>query len=102
MVGKRVLQGVTDSSHVWTPDFGDKPGDHLGDTFGDEIWDLKGSGIFAISLLGEKIRHEYARSYKESAWTTECVVGRLGSPWSANVFGVLSSVRASKLLDAER
>ncbi|GBL93623.1 hypothetical protein AVEN_25622-1 [Araneus ventricosus] len=29
-------------------------------------------------------------------------VGRPGSPWSANVFGVLSAVRASKLLDAER
>nr|GBO39053.1 hypothetical protein AVEN_194096-1 [Araneus ventricosus] len=29
-------------------------------------------------------------------------VDRLGSPWSANVFGVLFAVRASKLLDAER
>ncbi|GBM56794.1 Prostaglandin reductase 3 [Araneus ventricosus] len=29
-------------------------------------------------------------------------IDRLGSPWSANVFGVLSAVRASKLLDAER
>ncbi|GBN29487.1 hypothetical protein AVEN_261037-1 [Araneus ventricosus] len=36
--------------------------------------------------------------YQESAWTTEGVVDRLGSPWSANVFGVLSAVRASKLL----
>ncbi|GBM14056.1 hypothetical protein AVEN_101265-1 [Araneus ventricosus] len=43
--------GMTSSSHVWSPDLGD----HLGD-FGDEIWDLKGAGIFSISLLGEKIR----------------------------------------------
>ncbi|GBM24117.1 hypothetical protein AVEN_16033-1 [Araneus ventricosus] len=47
MVGKRVLQGkyeMTDSSHVWTPDLG------------DEIWGLKGAGIFSISLLVEEIR----------------------------------------------
>ncbi|GBN24472.1 hypothetical protein AVEN_142965-1 [Araneus ventricosus] len=47
--------GMTDSSHVWTPDLGDKLGDHLGD-FGGEIWDLKGAGIFSISLLAEEIR----------------------------------------------
>ncbi|GBM78743.1 hypothetical protein AVEN_145992-1, partial [Araneus ventricosus] len=41
------------------------------------------------------------RLYKESAWMTGNV-DRLGLPWSANVFGVLSDVRASKLLDAER
>ncbi|GBM28844.1 hypothetical protein AVEN_43566-1 [Araneus ventricosus] len=29
-------------------------------------------------------------------------VDRLGSPWSANALGVLSALRASKLLDAER
>ncbi|GBM78979.1 hypothetical protein AVEN_245401-1 [Araneus ventricosus] len=68
---------MTDSSPVWTPDLDD----HLG-VFGDEIWDLKGAGIFSISPLGEKIRHECARAshvtsrpagklYKESAWTTE-------------------------------
>ncbi|GBN51720.1 hypothetical protein AVEN_145502-1 [Araneus ventricosus] len=44
--------GMTDSSRAWTPDLGDKLGDH----FGDEIWDLKGAGIFSISLLGEEIR----------------------------------------------
>ncbi|GBM75230.1 hypothetical protein AVEN_154723-1, partial [Araneus ventricosus] len=71
---------MTDRSQVWTPDFGDK--------FGDEIWDLKGAGIFSISLLGEKIRHECARSfhvtsrpagklYRESAWTT----GRVLVDW---------------------
>ncbi|GBL90074.1 hypothetical protein AVEN_135440-1 [Araneus ventricosus] len=42
---------MTDSSHIWTPDLGDKFGD-----FGDEIWDLKGAGIFSISLLAEEIR----------------------------------------------
>ncbi|GBN52667.1 hypothetical protein AVEN_164955-1 [Araneus ventricosus] len=95
---------MTATSPVWTPDLGD----HLGD-FVDEIWDLKCAGIFSISLLGEKIRHECARSfhvtprpageklYKESVWMTEVVVDRLGSPWIANVFGVLSAVRASKL-----
>ncbi|GBO00793.1 hypothetical protein AVEN_212990-1 [Araneus ventricosus] len=36
--------GLTGSSHVWSPDLG------------DEIWDLKSTGIFSISLLGEKIR----------------------------------------------
>ncbi|GBN41045.1 hypothetical protein AVEN_216392-1 [Araneus ventricosus] len=49
---------MTDSSYVWTPDLGDKFGD-----FGDEIWDLIGAGIFSIFLLGEKIRHECARSF---------------------------------------
>ncbi|GBM45000.1 hypothetical protein AVEN_201043-1, partial [Araneus ventricosus] len=48
----------TDSSHVWTPDLGDRLGD-----FSDEIWDLKDTGIFSISLLGEKIRHECAGSF---------------------------------------
>ncbi|GBN95603.1 hypothetical protein AVEN_258202-1 [Araneus ventricosus] len=54
MVAKRVYRGkyeMTDSSHVWTPVLGDKFGD-----FGDEIWDLKGAGIFSISLLAEVIR----------------------------------------------
>ncbi|GBM54572.1 hypothetical protein AVEN_157074-1 [Araneus ventricosus] len=57
---------MTDSNPVWTPDLDDKLGDHLGDKFGDfgdEIWDLKGAGIFSISLLEEKIRHECARSF---------------------------------------
>ncbi|GBL84227.1 hypothetical protein AVEN_118623-1 [Araneus ventricosus] len=44
----------------------------------------------------------HGRLYKESAWMTEKNVDRLVSPWSANVFGALSAVRASKLLDAER
>ncbi|GBO29212.1 hypothetical protein AVEN_17646-1 [Araneus ventricosus] len=47
--------GMTSSSHVWFLDLGDKLGHHLGD-FGDEIWDLKGAGIFSIFPLGEKIR----------------------------------------------
>ncbi|GBN45676.1 hypothetical protein AVEN_98054-1 [Araneus ventricosus] len=71
MVGKRVLQGkyeMTDSSHVWTPD--------LGDHLGDEIWDIKGAGIFSISLLVEEIRlnvlEDSIRLYKESAWMTGC------------------------------
>ncbi|GBM61275.1 hypothetical protein AVEN_253028-1 [Araneus ventricosus] len=46
---------MASSSHVWTPDFGDN--------LGDEIWDLKGAGIFSISLLGEKVCHECARSF---------------------------------------
>ncbi|GBM23624.1 hypothetical protein AVEN_117377-1 [Araneus ventricosus] len=52
------FRGFFYSSHVWTPDFGDKLGDHLCDKFGDfgeEIWDLKGAGIFSISLLAEEI-----------------------------------------------
>ncbi|GBN13282.1 hypothetical protein AVEN_33197-1 [Araneus ventricosus] len=47
---------VTGSSTVWTPYLGDKLDDNLGDKFGDEIWDLKGAGIFFMSLLGEEIR----------------------------------------------
>ncbi|GBN96506.1 hypothetical protein AVEN_64508-1 [Araneus ventricosus] len=88
---------MTDSSQVWTPDFG------------DEIWDLKGAGIFSISVLGENIRHECARSfhvtlrllgklYKESPWMTGRVLVRLGSPWRANAFRVLPTVRARKLV----
>ncbi|GBM86358.1 hypothetical protein AVEN_159198-1 [Araneus ventricosus] len=45
---------MASSNHVWFPDLGD---------FGDEIWDLKGAGIFSIFLLGEKIRHECARPF---------------------------------------
>ncbi|GBL93347.1 hypothetical protein AVEN_219473-1 [Araneus ventricosus] len=50
-LGREFYRGkyeMTDSSHVWTPDIGDK--------FGDEIWDLKGAGIFSTSLLAEEIR----------------------------------------------
>ncbi|GBN70578.1 hypothetical protein AVEN_261286-1 [Araneus ventricosus] len=47
--------GMTSSSHVWFPDLGDHLGDKFGD-LGDEIWDLKGAGIFSIFPLGEKIR----------------------------------------------
>ncbi|GBM59709.1 hypothetical protein AVEN_204729-1 [Araneus ventricosus] len=50
-LGREFYRGkyeMIDSSHVWTPDLGDK--------FGDEIWDLKGAGIFSISLLAEEIR----------------------------------------------
>ncbi|GBO46208.1 hypothetical protein AVEN_255633-1 [Araneus ventricosus] len=57
-LGREFYRGkyeMTDSSPVWTPDLGDK--------FSDEIWDLKGAGIFSISLLGEKIRHECASSF---------------------------------------
>ncbi|GBM51500.1 hypothetical protein AVEN_71621-1 [Araneus ventricosus] len=60
MVGREFYRGkceMTDSSHVWTPDLGDHLGDKLAD-FGDEIWDLKGAGIYSISL-----RHECAGSF---------------------------------------
>ncbi|GBN13541.1 hypothetical protein AVEN_33149-1 [Araneus ventricosus] len=96
---------MTDSSPVWTPDLGVKFGD-----FDDEIWDLKGAGIFSISLLGEEIRLDVlddsmwrrglrGRLYKESAWMREGMLvdwDRLGARTS------LEAVRASKLLDAER
>ncbi|GBM87098.1 hypothetical protein AVEN_194092-1 [Araneus ventricosus] len=42
---------MTSSSHVWFPDLG------------NEIWDIKGAGIFSIFLLGENICHECARSF---------------------------------------
>ncbi|GBM18357.1 hypothetical protein AVEN_127809-1 [Araneus ventricosus] len=37
------------------PDLDDKLGEKSGD-FGDEIWDLQGSGVFSISLLGGEMR----------------------------------------------
>ncbi|GBM49499.1 hypothetical protein AVEN_107459-1 [Araneus ventricosus] len=43
--------GMTSSSHVWSPDLGDKLGD-----FEDLIWDLKSFGIFSTALLAEEIR----------------------------------------------
>ncbi|GBN17959.1 hypothetical protein AVEN_200469-1 [Araneus ventricosus] len=42
--------GMTGSIQAWTPDIGDKYG-----YFDDEIWNLKGAGIFSISLLGKEI-----------------------------------------------
>ncbi|GBM94062.1 hypothetical protein AVEN_261558-1 [Araneus ventricosus] len=41
---------MTSSSRVWNTDLGDTLGDHLG----DEIWDLKGAGIFSVSLSAER------------------------------------------------
>ncbi|GBN38561.1 hypothetical protein AVEN_9046-1 [Araneus ventricosus] len=85
---------MTDNSHVWTPDLGD----HFGDKFGDEIWDLKGAGIFSIFLLGVKIRlirHIIipcdvtacrGKLYKESAWMTESVVDCLGARTSLEFY----------------
>ncbi|GBM35151.1 hypothetical protein AVEN_179549-1, partial [Araneus ventricosus] len=83
--------GTTSSSHVWSPDLGD---------FVDEIWDLKGAGIFSISLLGEKIRLNVldnsmrrhglpGKLYKESAWMTGCVLidwDRLGARTSLEFY----------------
>ncbi|GBN52409.1 hypothetical protein AVEN_217268-1 [Araneus ventricosus] len=47
---------MTDSSHVWIPDLGDKLGDHLGGDkfcdFGDEILDLKGI-VDAVERLAD-------------------------------------------------
>ncbi|GBN28894.1 hypothetical protein AVEN_69181-1 [Araneus ventricosus] len=66
--------GMTGSIQAWTPDLGDK--------FGDEIWDLKRTGIFSMSLLGEEISLNVLDDsidvtgfrgslYKECAWITE-------------------------------
>ncbi|GBM22825.1 hypothetical protein AVEN_226491-1 [Araneus ventricosus] len=100
---------------VMDPDLGDELGDH----FGDEMWDPKNAGIFSISLLGAEIRiypddsmwrHGCREDFKRTVLGSQRVVvcrstlnvlidwDRL---WSANVFGVLSAVRASKLLEAE-
>ncbi|GBM40075.1 hypothetical protein AVEN_23162-1 [Araneus ventricosus] len=57
---------MTSSSHVWFPDLGDKFSDHLGDKFGDfgdEIWDLKGAGIFSMFPLGEKVHCVRTRQF---------------------------------------
>ncbi|GBM20683.1 hypothetical protein AVEN_169011-1 [Araneus ventricosus] len=65
--------GVTVSSQAWTTDLGDKFSD-----FGDEIWDIKGAGIFSVFLLGEEMHLNVlddsmcrGRLYKECAWITE-------------------------------
>ncbi|GBO24494.1 hypothetical protein AVEN_177726-1 [Araneus ventricosus] len=61
-LGREFYRGkceMTSSSHVWSPDFGDKLGDHLSDKFGDfgdETWDLKVARILSISLLAAEIR----------------------------------------------
>ncbi|GBM83492.1 hypothetical protein AVEN_182206-1 [Araneus ventricosus] len=69
-------------------------------------WEESFTGVreeIRLNVLDDSMwRHGLpGKLYKESAWMTEGV-GRLGSPWSANVFGVLFAVRASKLFDAER
>ncbi|GBN78626.1 hypothetical protein AVEN_88415-1 [Araneus ventricosus] len=54
MVGKRVLQGYVlecQGNRAIDPDLGD----HFGN-FGDEVWDFKNAGIFAISILGAEFR----------------------------------------------
>ncbi|GBO15870.1 hypothetical protein AVEN_98353-1 [Araneus ventricosus] len=55
MVGKRDIYGNSGGMEPSTPALGDKLDFHFGD-FGDEMWDLKGTGIFLITLLGTKIR----------------------------------------------
>ncbi|GBO36109.1 hypothetical protein AVEN_24782-1 [Araneus ventricosus] len=94
-LGREFYRGkyeTSDSSHVWTPDLGEKLDDKFRD-FGDEIWDLKGPGIFSIFLLAEEIRLNVlkipcdatawrGRLYKESVWMTVCVLidwDRLGA-----------------------
>ncbi|GBN54206.1 hypothetical protein AVEN_34947-1 [Araneus ventricosus] len=50
MVGKRILQWYVceyRKNGAIDPDLGD---------FGDEMWDLKSTGIFLISLMGTEIR----------------------------------------------
>ncbi|GBO23017.1 hypothetical protein AVEN_167194-1, partial [Araneus ventricosus] len=44
--------GMTDSSQAWTPD----PGNKLGDHFGDESMIPENATHFLISPLGKKIR----------------------------------------------
>ncbi|GBN98748.1 hypothetical protein AVEN_16271-1 [Araneus ventricosus] len=74
--------GMTGSSHVWFPDLG------------DEIGDLKGAGIFSISLLGDKIRlnvldHSMSRHglpgklYKERTWMTGEMPGKFTEDFSS-------------------
>ncbi|GBN18924.1 hypothetical protein AVEN_60729-1 [Araneus ventricosus] len=93
---------MTDRSHVWTTYLGD----HLGDKFGDEIWDLKCAGIFSISLLAEEIRLNIledsmwrhglpGRLYKESAWMTEAELidwDRLGARTSLEFYSLCELV----------
>ncbi|GBN35751.1 hypothetical protein AVEN_253860-1 [Araneus ventricosus] len=47
----RGMYGISEGMESSTPDLGD----HFGD-FVDEMWDLKSTGIFLISLLGAVIR----------------------------------------------
>ncbi|GBN28804.1 hypothetical protein AVEN_98148-1 [Araneus ventricosus] len=77
-LGKEFYRGkyeMTNSSHVWTPDLGDHLGDKFGN-FGDEIWDLKGAGIFSISLLAEQntVSIDYPGFYQSRPLLTEPVL----------------------------
>ncbi|GBN21128.1 hypothetical protein AVEN_249966-1 [Araneus ventricosus] len=60
-LGREFYRGkyeMTDSSQVWTPDFGDK--------LGDEIWDLEGSNVIENSWSKlEKAFHERYMTSKE-------------------------------------
>ncbi|GBN04332.1 hypothetical protein AVEN_49202-1 [Araneus ventricosus] len=114
MVGKRVLK-----LYVWECR-GNGVID-LGENFGDEMRDLKTTGIFLISLLGAEIRI-YPEIPRDVTACWETIKGLCSNHrvimcvcrstlivliywyrlWSENVFGVSSAVRASKLLDAER
>ncbi|GBN78941.1 hypothetical protein AVEN_184687-1 [Araneus ventricosus] len=89
---------MTSSSHVWSPDFGD----HLSDKFGDEIWDLKGAGIFSISLLdrGDTYQEDSALSpaspetgIRRALWTTASRRLTWDRPWSRE--RLESSIRAA-------
>ncbi|GBM37478.1 hypothetical protein AVEN_263151-1 [Araneus ventricosus] len=73
MAGKRVLQG-----YVWecqgNGTIDPRPwrlGDKICD-FGDEMWDLKTTGIFLISLLGVEIR-----IYPDDSMSRHGLSGRL-------------------------
>ncbi|GBM68929.1 hypothetical protein AVEN_207182-1 [Araneus ventricosus] len=83
--------GILGGMEPSTPD----PGAH----FGDEMWDLKSTGISLISLLGARIQMipcDVTASRETinrpcSDHSVECMLIDWDLLWNANVFGVLST-----------
>ncbi|GBN66945.1 hypothetical protein AVEN_103299-1 [Araneus ventricosus] len=100
MFGKRVLQ-----RYVWEYR---KNGDiDIGDHFGDEMWHLKSTGIFLISLMGPRSGFIQIIPFDitvcwETLFGSQCVCVES----SLNVFGVrrisLKSCSLCVLIDFER
>ncbi|GBN68805.1 hypothetical protein AVEN_247110-1 [Araneus ventricosus] len=76
-LGREFYRGkyrITDSSQVWTPDFGDKLGDH----FGDKSMIPENATLFSISLLGKKI----PLNVRENSMRRHGMSGRVYKGWS--------------------
>ncbi|GBO46981.1 hypothetical protein AVEN_275529-1 [Araneus ventricosus] len=98
-----------------TLNLGDKLSDHFGDKFNDEMWDLKSTGIFIISIRGPRpgfiqIFHVTSRPVGEtirgpcSDYKAIVYIDRLGTPLVCESLWNLSLefYPLCELLDAKR